>query len=373
MEHLLQRPLPGEIWSSTLLRSSRRTGLPITTVMRALTGRKWSPGFFHCGYVQQLAPLLRQDPHEVLWGHTILGYATAFYAPDLLQKALAAVSSTGHEAIGSGVVVQGVSDYVPFRRFCKLCARLDRSRWGESYWHVAHNLPGVLICSVHNGPLHTTELPAAGPRSWSYALPHEASGTPATRHPVSSFQQELMRRSTSLIGHPPPSTKSARSVEWYRRVLEERGWALQGRAVSGGALVDWFTAIVGRHPERLGLTAKEASLEWATLMIRPGIDIPFAPIKHLMFEAALAVGQELRPPTLIHKPSGKSKRPTAELDRHCAIAVHELAAGYRRQNRSVRLCDLLVELGCWSQFRHDRSRFPLLSSAVQSLRYQTGR
>ena len=34
-------------------------------------------------------------------------------------------------------------------RFCPFCVEEDRSEYGETYWHRLHQLPGVLICSVH--------------------------------------------------------------------------------------------------------------------------------------------------------------------------------------------------------------------------------
>ena len=265
------------------------------------------------------------------------------------------------------MVVQGVSDYVRFRRFCSACARSDLARWGESYWHVAHNLPGVLICTVHRRRLQVTTLPTAGPRSWSYALPHEVYGQSALGRTATGYQRELANRSVSRICCPSAS-EPTHTPEWYRCALEERGLVPPGRAVSGNALVQWFSHAVGSNTSALGLPQKEADLKWVTLMNRPAINIPFTPLKHLMLETALAMEHSSDAGMLTHKPAGMSKRPTAERDEQCATSLLALMSDRKNLAKSLRLSELLAEIGCWSQYRHGRARYPLVSAAIKALR-----
>src|SRR5215207_8392223 len=35
-------------------------------------------------------------------------------------------------------------------RFCPLCKEEDRKKFGETYWHRLHQLPGILVCPKHN-------------------------------------------------------------------------------------------------------------------------------------------------------------------------------------------------------------------------------
>ena len=37
-----------------------------------------------------------------------------------------------------------------FLRFCPLCLEEDRNQYGEAYWHLHHQIPGVLVCLKHD-------------------------------------------------------------------------------------------------------------------------------------------------------------------------------------------------------------------------------
>lgn len=40
-----------------------------------------------------------------------------------------------------------------FLRYCPTCSELDIKEHGETYWHRKHQLPGMLVCTEHGGPL----------------------------------------------------------------------------------------------------------------------------------------------------------------------------------------------------------------------------
>jgi hypothetical protein len=406
MRYLLQRPLPDELLSSVWLRTARRAGLPIGTVARALTGgRKWAPSFFHAGHLADLAPLLGMTPVELLWRHTVFPYASAFFELDVFEKALAAALSIGHAAAGMGAVTQSVSDHARYRRFCQVCAREDRKRWGESYWHRAHNLPGVLLCLAHNRVLRETELPTAGTRSWSYALPHEAAGERVLRARPGTFDVELARRSVAVLqrdcgwvgevqqvglasggggkvsGEALASMQVARPPSWYREALVKLGLLSFNRQVGVQQLIAWAQELVGGDVTRLGFLEKDANMAWLGLMVRPKIGIPFVPLKHLVFESLLgrvcgalpagAAAEKAGPWDLNHVPTGPTGRTDKRMalrDRQYATAVETVVQGYLKRGERVRVCDALTAAGCWAAFRHERDKYPRVASVVQALR-----
>ncbi len=401
MRYLLQRPLPDELLSSVWLRSARRAGLPIGTVARALTGgRKWAPSFFHAGHLADLAPLLGMTPVELLWKQTVFPYASAFFEPDVFEKALAAALSIGHAAAGMGAVTQSVSDHACFRRFCPVCAREDCKRWGESYWHRSHNLPGVLLCLAHDRVLRETELQTAGTRSWSYALPHEVVGRRVLHNRPSTFDAELARRSIAALeraqagpGGVQASTQLGRPPDWYRDALMALGLLAPHRQVSTQQLIAWAKGIIRGNVAQLGFNEQDAGLLWLGLMVRPRVGIPFVPLKHLVFESILALAKtagqaRLAPGTvaatsvvktrevvgpldLNHAPSGPTgltNNRSAERDRRYAAGVAAVVQGYLKRGEQVRVCDALTEAGCWSIFRHARAKFPRVSAVVLKLR-----
>ncbi len=42
--------------------------------------------------------------------------------------------------------------------YCPECAKEDRNKYGETYWHMIPQLPGVYVCPVHAVPLEETSL-----------------------------------------------------------------------------------------------------------------------------------------------------------------------------------------------------------------------
>jgi hypothetical protein len=367
MRYLVARPLPDELLGSVWIRTVRRAGLPVRAVARAVTGRKWAPGFFQVAHLTNLAPLLEMEPMALLWKHTVFPYATAFFGRPVYDAALGAALSTGTGAIGMGAVTQSASDPVRFRRFCAACARDEVRLWGESYWHRAHNLPGVLTCDRHGTVLRETELRTAGPKNWDVQLPHEVAGDRMLHQPLSSFDRELARRSLALLNRGI-GEQLLRDATWYRTELLNRGLLTPTRQVNFEKLARWLQSQMGTRGQRYGLGERDLPLGWLALMVRPRSGHPFIPLKHLIFETALALQTNPASTLLDHVPSGPSGRSTVELDRQYAVAVKKVVAGYVTRRERVRIQDALTEAGCWSAFRHSRSTFPRVAEAVVRLR-----
>jgi len=345
MRYLLQRPFPDELLGSVWIRTARRTGLPIRSVARALTnGRKWAPGFFTAGHLVELACVLGMEPLDLLWEHTVFPYATAFHAPEIFESAVAAAVSTGAAAIGMGAVTQSASDQVRFRRYCTRCAREERVAWGESYWHRSHNLPGVLMCLKHGNALRQTEVPS-GTRAWSSELPHELGGRRVSEMRPDAFETELARRSVELLQRPQRQP-IAWEPQMYRAALVDRGLLSPDRQLRASLLADWLREAAGGRLGRFGFNAKDEKLTWPALMTRPRTGIPFVPLKHLVFQTALALQPKLAEPVLDHAPLGPSGRPREQLDKQFAAAVRAVVREYIRQGERVRVCDALSEAGC---------------------------
>lgn len=369
MKYLVQRPLPDELLGSVWLRTVRRTGLPAHAVARAITGRKWAPGFFQVAHVFDLAPLLRMDPMALLWGHSVFPYATAYFEQSVFDAALQAALASGIAAVGMGAVTQSVSDLVPFRRYCAACTREDRHRWGESYWHRAHNLPGVLLCLRHGTVLRQTDWRTTGARSWDPRLPQDARGARLLHRPLSSFDRKLAAHSVELLNRDA-GTQVDRKPEWYRAQLLELGLLTPTRRVNAEKLAQWARNMVGASRLRYGLAHRQTDFHWLAPMVRPRSSYPVIPLKHLMLGTALALHRPTDGPLLDHVPSGfggRSKEEQAKLDRRYATAVRLALSGYIRRGERMRIQDALAEVGCWDAFRHDRAGFPRTNAAVQAL------
>lgn len=367
MRYLLQRPLPDELLSSALIRSARRAGVSIGTFTKMFTGRKWEPGFFQAGHITDISAPLRIQPLELLWNHTVFSYSTRFFAADVFHKALAAAHATGHGATGMGAVTQSVSDHSRRRRFCSTCAKEDVRQWGESYWHRSHSLPGVLLCLRHGAILQQTALRISGLRTCSQALPHEVDGDKVLKGKLTLFDRELGRRSVAVLTRPFGEGQG-RDIVWYRDALLAQGLLSPHRQVNVEKLAGWALGVIGRPLTKLGLVGDDLKLHWLALMVRPNTGIPFIPLKHLVFESALAAYGCCTSPAVDHIPSGPSGQPEDELDRRYAAALKVVIRRYRARGEKVRISDAMTEAGCWSAFRHARERFPRTATVLEKLR-----
>ena len=348
------------------MRSVRHAGLPISAATRSLSGgEKWRPGFFALRSLVDVATALKMEPDEVLWNHTVFPYATAFFQQPLLDRALRAALSKGEAAIGMGVVTQSVSDHSRQRRLCRLCVKEDVERWGESYWHRAHNLPGVLVCHRHRTALTTTAVSTVAKR-WCAELPPEVAVVSTQWRPT-RFAKLLAQASVDTLTKPSTRTDTC-DAAWYRERLASKGLVSPSRAIDSTRLANWVSAWLGTAPGRFGLRETDESLSWLALMVRPGNTAPFVPLKHHIFQAALAAQPHRAEPFLDYSPQGFLGRDKSTFDARLALEVRKLIRRHIDLGERVRVRDVLAEAGCWGQYRHDPDSYPRVAAAVRWLK-----
>lgn len=63
--------------------------------------------------------------------------------------------------------------------YCSACAKEDREKYGFSYWHTEHQIPGSILCGKHQGTLitHRQKLTDLGQATLphTYSFPNESS------------------------------------------------------------------------------------------------------------------------------------------------------------------------------------------------------
>jgi TniQ len=154
------RPYPDELTSSLLIRASRHHGIPFDKVVEDLTGmRKKRLHFIKPFALEQIASVIGMAYDDILVNHTLYPYVTAFMANGHREKLRASLAA---------VVPQTQPDFnwllrtprtsLACRRFCPECLLFDLQKYGESYWHRLHALPGVYTCTQHHSPLLGTDL-----------------------------------------------------------------------------------------------------------------------------------------------------------------------------------------------------------------------
>ncbi len=56
------------------------------------------------------------------------------------------------------VAINSSGDSKKFLKFCPACIEEDTQKYGEPYWHRMHQVPGVLVCTIHSAILHDSSI-----------------------------------------------------------------------------------------------------------------------------------------------------------------------------------------------------------------------
>jgi len=107
------------------------------------------------------------DGHEYsanyfIKNHTLLPYYAPFLQPDRVQTLMKLMRGDGGRSVH---LLSGVSPYnVPrpqYLKYCSFCCKEDEKKYGSSYWHRSHQLPGVNICPEHEFLLTESRIATA--------------------------------------------------------------------------------------------------------------------------------------------------------------------------------------------------------------------
>src|ERR1041384_926910 len=86
---------------------------------------------------------------QLIDSHSLLPFYAAFVLPRKLSHIRASMAGDGGGAIHSSLGV--LTHYIRSEKFryCSRCVESDRSKFGETYWHRLHQLPGIDACPFH--------------------------------------------------------------------------------------------------------------------------------------------------------------------------------------------------------------------------------
>ncbi|WPC42843.1 TnsD family Tn7-like transposition protein [Clostridium sp. JS66] len=87
---------------------------------------------------------------KIIKNHTLYKYYTAFltseranYIYDLMAEGKGSLIFTGLGMCNNNMKIDSSLKY------CKVCVDSERDNFGEAFWHVEHQVPGVLMCQKH--------------------------------------------------------------------------------------------------------------------------------------------------------------------------------------------------------------------------------
>jgi Tn7-like transposition protein D/TniQ len=228
-------PYPDEFLYSLCARYQERVGTQfIGHVDQELFGEiMWRHHFtfpHRIGYfLSQLSINMLGTAEDVIRNHTLLPFYLPFLGREKADQFIAG-------AIGDGVGyaasrLSGTKAGMRSCRYCPGCAKEDRIRYGEAYWHRIHQLPGLPVCPTHKTLLNTPvwHLPnRATARTYQTAeksIPDEEEAQPiGSTDPHSNLLLWLSRQASWLLENQCTVFDSTELANLYRVTAALKGY-----------------------------------------------------------------------------------------------------------------------------------------------------
>lgn len=363
------RPYPDEVIGSLLMRTCRHTGLPFNRLVHYLSGvhtRSYA-SFLLAPFLTKIGQEACVDSDELLNGHTVFPYITAYISPDARARLRSLLLSQrfGHHtnvAPFTKTVTQGLA----FRRICSECVAEDIKLYGESYWHRGHLLPAVHMCPRHLTALIETTVPGRyGTRHFAYALPHELAGTPLGLMPTREAQMDIAARSAALL------TNAHEDEDWrqlYRDIAFTKGYGSPPSFVYWAQIAQDMLSFYGPlFLENVGCKYDSVNLSsWPGLMVRTKPKTPFAPVKHVLIQSFLeGCSSEQKP--LTHHLLGPKRAGHSNPDADCVKQIRAIL-DTSDAHLKYSATELLTQAGFWDKFRQGRQKFPQTEEFLRNYR-----
>lgn len=144
--------LPGETIYSYLIRHCLSDGYPTISSSLAnyfdCTSKQWSAQF--PSFIPRISELSGVPTIQLINNHTVFPAYRHFMPLNLIKQIERLLTFGGDMNLESKMSLtanrikrEGVL------KFCPLCVQQDEMKFGWIYWHVEHQLPGVLACTHH--------------------------------------------------------------------------------------------------------------------------------------------------------------------------------------------------------------------------------
>lgn len=158
---------------------------------------------------------------------TLYPYYSRFYDRDRRKKAKEALVN-GEQV--NNLLRRNPKGSMPRLRFCVECAKEDRERNGETYWHRIHQMDGIRCCPKHGIVLRDSVVIYSGNASPSFTAAESVLSETAITDHVSGMEMELAQFHQKLLFMP--TVESATPIDAIKNQLRKCGYM----SVRGGVV-----------------------------------------------------------------------------------------------------------------------------------------
>ncbi len=354
--HLL-RPYPDELLGSLLSRAMRQLGLSQKRLMKHLTGRNITTISRVITGHEGIARAFGMDLEEFIHSHTLLPYAVAFMAPRDKGRILTSLFS-GRSDLCVSAVAQNATKSTSLLKLCVACKAQDLLQYGETYWRRSHQLPGVLLCAVHEQPLRLSDVDIRAKR---FMLPpNEVQSVRACAYEVSRvvlmdiarFSDQALRLGLSYGDW----------AERYRDLAASHGYSFTSGQIFGEVLSADLRSFYGdAYLSSLGANIDLARRNaWPALLVRSSGASTTA-LKHVLLNIFLLNAQSPSRSPSEYERRKKAKPRDWDLIQRKAIAVMDKeVARCKREGRRITVRELAQKAGIVSLLHHFRHEIPTI-------------
>ncbi|MFA9458820.1 TnsD family transposase [Halalkalibacter sp. AB-rgal2] len=230
-------------------------------------------------------------PNVQSWieNHTFYRYYTSFLPKskkNQVYSAMAQGMSSKSIHMSTGVMASSIKDIAYFR-LCQSCIREDLENKGETYWRLAHQLPGVFVCCKHSEMLVSSDVPFRGDNKHQFSGVNLTNYFPLVNKTINPkteyFLNLLAIQSLELINKDFQFTLKGIQAG-YRYLLQKQSFANFKGTVDQEKLAKQFILYYGHEFLELVQSKVEPSDEscWLKSITRKHRKA-FHPIRHLLF------------------------------------------------------------------------------------------
>lgn len=183
-------PYPDELWYSVLCRFYVRSGVcgfgGYGQVVHSLFGEQklrlcpYSADIDFGGLFERL-PKGFLDKKEMLKKHTLAPYLLRFSSVELKKSAWRYLLDGERTEDDTRKLVVWNDTFLRDLRYCPLCIQEDAARYGEAYWHNAHQIHLMPLCPKHRCRLEDTDITWAAKGTCSLFAPASKENCTCTR------------------------------------------------------------------------------------------------------------------------------------------------------------------------------------------------
>lgn len=129
----------------------------------------------HVEFLSSHSAGLLGQARDIILARSLVPFYFPFYAEQRCENWLAQMSQGPAPNLKAelGLAATRFGGAHPLKA-CPECMEVDIQAYGVAFWHAEHQLPGVLVCAAHRGPLLVSAEKVSGQNRFGWVLPTHA-------------------------------------------------------------------------------------------------------------------------------------------------------------------------------------------------------